>query len=70
MRLTAPAALQGKEFGVREQFPAEIENKRRVMYPIMERYKQNTDNKVALVRDKLYILNQIPNATSNTFLNN
>ena len=55
VRLAAPAALQGKDYGVREQFPPEIENKRRVLYPIMKRYKQNQDNKVILVRDKLFI---------------
>ena len=55
VRLAAPKALQGKDYGVREQFPVEIENKRRVLYPIMKRYKQNSQNKVVLARDKLYI---------------
>ena len=37
VRLAAPTALQGKDYGVREQFPPKIENKRRVLYPIMKR---------------------------------
>ena len=67
VRLAAPAALQGKDYGVSEQFPAEIENKRRELYPIMKRYKQNTNNKVALVRDKLYIngVQYIPSSSEN-----
>ena len=55
VRLAAPAALRDKDYGVREQFPIEIENKRRVLYPIMKRYKQNSENKVVMARDKLYI---------------
>ena len=67
VRLAAPAALRGKDYGVREQFPAEIENKRRELYPIMKRYKHNTNNKVALVRDKLYIngVQYIPSSSEN-----
>ena len=55
MRPAAPKALQGKDYGVREQFPVEIENERRVPNPIIKRCKQNSQNKVVLARDKLYM---------------
>ncbi|CAC5391863.1 unnamed protein product [Mytilus coruscus] len=46
--------LKGKRFGICEQFPPEIENKRKELYPVMK--KANADcKKVKLVRDKLYI---------------
>lgn len=55
VRLAAPKALNGTPYGVREQFPIEIESKRRELYPIMKQYKQDKQNKVVLVRDKLYV---------------
>ena len=55
VRLAAPRTLEGTNYGVREHFPAEIENKRRELYPVMRRYKQDKQNKVVLVRDKLYV---------------
>ena len=55
VRLAAPRTLEGTKYGVREHFPAEIENKRRELYPVMRRYKQDKQNKVVLVRDKLYV---------------
>ena len=42
-------------YSVREQFPFEIEQRRKVLYPIMNEYKKNKDNKVVLIRDKLFI---------------
>ena len=45
-------------FSVREQFPPEtweMEETRKRLYPVMRRYKQDTNNKVCLVRDKLYV---------------
>lgn len=73
VRTAAPAALENTEFGVREQFPPEIENtsKRRLLYPAMRYFKKDKQNKVRLVRDKLYVndIEYIPdedmNATSN-----
>ena len=55
VRFTAPKTLTGKRFGVNEQFPTEIENKRKLLYPVAKRAKRNKDNKVRLVRDKLFI---------------
>ena len=55
VRGQAPKTLVGKPYGVREQFPKVIEEKRRKLYPIMKQYRANKDNKVRLVRDKLYI---------------
>ncbi|CAG2230791.1 unnamed protein product [Mytilus edulis] len=46
--------LKGKTFGISEQFPIEIERKRKELYPVMKMAK-NEGKKVKLVRDKLYI---------------
>ena len=46
------------KFKVREQYPDEIEDRRRNLYPVMFRFKQNRRNRVNLVRDKLYINGQ------------
>ena len=50
--------LKGKHYGIREQFPPEIEQKRRQLYPIMRQAKRQ-NRQVALIRDKLYIDNQL-----------
>ncbi|MEW8547166.1 MAG: hypothetical protein AB2693_26950 [Candidatus Thiodiazotropha sp.] len=42
-------------FSIREQFPPEIEAKRKLLYPVMRSYLKDSRNRVALVRDKLYI---------------
>ena len=55
VRMQAPKTLRGKHFGVREQFPKVIENRRKSLYPEMRKAKQNKQNKVRLVKDKLYI---------------
>jgi hypothetical protein len=47
--------LAGSPFGINEQFPAVIEDRRRQLYPIMKRLKRNRSNKVKLVRDRLYV---------------
>ena len=51
-------------YSIREQFPPEIEERRKLLYPVMRRYMENDENKVYLVRDKLYINGQLydPNA--------
>ena len=44
------------KFKVREQFPREIEERRKLLYPVMYRLKrENQSNKVNLIRDKLYV---------------
>ena len=67
VRWAAPAALRGTRYGVREQFPAEIESVRKTLYPVMKAAKANKNNKVRLVRDKLFINNvrYIPSTGSN-----
>jgi hypothetical protein len=50
--------LRGKPFGIREQFPFEIEQRQRILYPIMKDAKR-TNQQVALVRDRLYINNEL-----------
>ena len=54
VRGQAPKTLVGKPYGVRKQFPKVIEEKRRKLYPVMKYYRKNKDNKVRLVRDKLF----------------
>ena len=43
------------QFSIREQFPVEMEAKRKRLYPVMRKYQQNKNNKVVLVRDKLFV---------------
>jgi hypothetical protein len=50
--------LRGKPFGIREQFPFEIEQRRRILYPIMKDAKRS-NQQVTLVRDRLYINNEL-----------
>ena len=45
----------GTQYGIREQFPQEIENRRKQLYPVMRRARQ-VRRQVTLVRDRLYIL--------------
>ena len=42
---------------MREQFPKAIENRRKSLYPEMRKARQNKQNKVRLIKDKLYINN-------------
>ena len=55
IRLAAPKRLYRTHYGVREQFPSEIEEKRKELYPIAKEFRQNRNNVVRLVRDKLYV---------------
>ncbi|MEW8544668.1 MAG: hypothetical protein AB2693_14170 [Candidatus Thiodiazotropha sp.] len=67
VRTQAPKTLKGKPFGVREQFPKVIEDKRKLLYPEMKRARENKQNKVRLVRDRLYINNSqyVPRSNQN-----
>ncbi|MEW8542101.1 MAG: hypothetical protein AB2693_01085 [Candidatus Thiodiazotropha sp.] len=48
------------KYRVREQFPKEIEDRRKLLYPVMYRFKRaNPNNRVNLVRDKLYLNGQL-----------
>lgn len=75
VRSVALKTLIGSPFGVNEQFPKEIEEKRKLLYQeakIARQNKQNKQNKVRLVRDKLYINGQqyIPPERENSQINN
>ena len=52
---SAAQTLKGKPFGVREQFPKVSEDRRKQLHPIMKTARANEENKVRLVRDRLYI---------------
>ena len=57
VKMLAPSKLQGKKYGVNEQFPKEIEETRKTLYGEMKKAKRNPENKVRMVRDKLYVNN-------------
>lgn len=50
----AASNITDKTYSIREQFPIEIENRRKPLYPVMKRAKEDGRN-ARLVRDKLYI---------------
>lgn len=50
--------LKGRPYGIREQFPHEIEQKRKELYPVLKQAKQQ-NRQASLVRDRLYIDNQL-----------
>ena len=54
VRRQAPITLKGSDYWVQEQFPPEVEQRRKALYPIM-REERKKKNKVALVKDKLFI---------------
>ena len=68
VRLTAPQALGGTRFGVSEQYPTEIEEKRKPLYEVARKAREIESNKVRLVRDKLYINDKLydPGQTRNS----
>lgn len=49
--------LKGTKFGIAEQFPKEIAETRRKLYPAMKKAKED-GNAVKLIKDKLYINGQ------------
>lgn len=58
IRLEAPKVLKGTPYGVYEQFPIQIEERRRSLYPVLKEAKRRGD-RVKLVRDRLYVNNQL-----------
>lgn len=50
--------LKGTSFGMNDQFPREINERRKVLYPIMKEHRQK-GKRTALVVDKLYIDGQL-----------
>ena len=58
IRSLARETLRGRRYGIREQFPRVIEQKRKMLYPVAKEARQNKENKVRLVRDRLFINNK------------
>lgn len=55
VRQAAPRTLLGTNYSVNEQFPAEIEDRRKRLYPVAKSARRDQNNRVRLVRDKLFI---------------
>ena len=55
VKKAAPRTLIGTQFRVNEHFPQEIENRRKQLYPEAKKARQNKNNEVRLVCDKLFI---------------
>ncbi|KAK3094845.1 hypothetical protein FSP39_006988 [Pinctada imbricata] len=66
VRKAAPRMLKGKTYGVNEQFPREVNERRKRLIPHLKEAKRQ-DKKVVLKVDKLYIDNRpfVPNADPN-----
>jgi hypothetical protein len=58
VRKAAFAELKGTHFYVNEQFPKEIEDKRKLLYPV-RRTAHRAGDKVRLAVDKLYINDRV-----------
>lgn len=54
VRKQAPKTLKGTPFSVYEQFPQEVEERRRLLYPIMRKARAKKAH-VRLVRDRLFV---------------
>jgi hypothetical protein len=50
--------LKCTQYGIREQYPQEIENRRKPLYPVVRRARQER-RQMTLVRDRLYIDNEL-----------
>ncbi|XP_069101986.1 uncharacterized protein [Argopecten irradians] len=50
--------LKGKRFGISEQFPDSVEERRKRLYPVMKHHR-SAGHHVSLVRDRLYIDGQL-----------
>ena len=46
--------LKGTNYGIQEQFPYEIEERRKPLYPLLRSARRNRQ-KATLVKDKLYV---------------
>ena len=58
--------MRGRRYGIREQFPRVIEQKRKMLYPVAKEARQNKENKVRLVRDRLFINNKEVNVETDS----
>jgi hypothetical protein len=50
--------LKGQPFGINQQFPLEIQNKRKQINPVMKKAREN-GHFTSMMRDKLYIDNNL-----------
>lgn len=50
--------LKGTNFGLYDQFPREINGRRKILYPIMKQHRQN-NKRANIIVDKLYIEGQL-----------
>jgi len=50
--------LKGTNYGLNDQFPREINNRRKILYPIMKQHRQN-NKRANIIVDKLYIDGQL-----------
>lgn len=54
--------LKGKPYGIHEQYPVEIEERRKKLYSVQKRLKES-GRRTKLVRDKLYVDGKLYQAT-------
>lgn len=57
--LRAGPMLEGTKYGVSEHFPIEIEERRRLLYPIRKEMKKDKNKKVRMELDDLFINNDL-----------
>lgn len=58
--------LRGTQFGISEQFPATVEERRKPLYSVMKRYRSKGCS-VKLVRDKMYVNGKLFNGSTEEF---
>lgn len=54
VRKAAPYKLAGKPFGINEQFPKEINDRRKLLYPHYKHAKR-LEKKAVMIADKLFV---------------
>ncbi|KAF7644445.1 hypothetical protein LDENG_00221980 [Lucifuga dentata] len=50
--------LKGSNFGINDQFPKEINDRQKILYPIMKQHRQN-NKRAYMTVDKLYVDGQL-----------
>jgi hypothetical protein len=60
--------LRNRPFGIKQQFPREIENRRKQLYSI-QRDAKRRGKRVTLVRDRLYINNELYIVPEENYIN-
>lgn len=60
---------QKKTHYINEQYPPEIEERRKILFPILRKLKANKTNRCNLVRDKLYLNGMVYNPHTDMFVN-